>query len=176
MRIRSQIATRIILVGFVALFVIFFSRPHGVSHAPSLGEQVPGFNLKKDTGEPVTISDFRGKILVLNFWASWCAPCLDELPSLNRLSERYADKGVQVVGISVDEDPDAYRNFLTKNRISFLTLRNHTRSVSEQYGTYKLPETYIISRDGRLLNKIIGGTDWTDREMLTYFDGLVGGS
>jgi cytochrome c biogenesis protein CcmG/thiol:disulfide interchange protein DsbE len=173
---RSEFAAKIMLLGFVALFVVFFSRPHGGNRAPKLGEAVPGFSLPQDEGKAVNLADYRGKILVLNFWATWCPPCIDEMPSLNRLAERYSAKGLQVVAVSLDEDPDAYRAFLAKNKIAFLTVRNPSRVVSEEYGTFKLPESYIISRDGRLLNKIIGAADWTNQEMISYFEGLLAGS
>jgi cytochrome c biogenesis protein CcmG/thiol:disulfide interchange protein DsbE len=173
---RRELAAKLTLIGFVLLFVYFFVRPHGAGRAVSLGEQVPNFTLSSETGQTVNLSDFRGKVVVLNFWASWCGPCVDELPSLNRLAERYAPKGVQVIGVSVDEDPEQYHNFLLKHGVTFLTLRNPNKSISERWGTYKLPESYIISRDGHLLNKVIGGTDWGDHEMTSYFDNLVGGS
>ena len=171
MTLNRAISAKIVLLGFVALFVIFFSRPHG--RPPALGELAPNFTLAKDNGQAVNLTDFKGKIVVLNFWATWCEPCVEEVPSLNHLADRYAGKGVVVLGVSVDEDPDAYRSFLVKHQISFLTLRNPSRTISEQYGTFKLPESYIIGRDGRLLQKVIGGTDWTDQQMLSYFDGLV---
>ena len=175
MTARSEVAAKLILLGFVALFVIFFSQPHG-TRAPKLGELAPNFTLQKDDGKPLNLTDLRGKIVVLNFWATWCGPCVDEVPSLNKFAEHFADKGVQVLGVSVDEDPDAYKSFVAKYKVSFLTLRNASRSVSESYGTYKLPESYIISRDGRLKQKIIGATNWTSQEMLTYIEGLVAGS
>jgi cytochrome c biogenesis protein CcmG, thiol:disulfide interchange protein DsbE len=172
---RRELAAKLTLLGFVALFVIFFSRPHG-TRIPKLGELAPAFALQKDDGRPLRLGDYRGKIVVLNFWATWCPPCIDEMPSLNRFAERYAEKGVQVLGVSVDEDPDAYRSFLAKNKISFLTLRNPSRTVSESYGTYKLPESFIISRDGHLLQKVIGAANWTDSQMISYMDSLVPGS
>lgn len=172
---RSELAAKLTLLGFVALFVIFFSRPHG-NRPVKLGELAPNFTLQKDDGKPLSLSDFRGKIVVVNFWATWCGPCVDEVPSLNKFAERFADKGVQVLGVSVDEDPEAYRNFLSKYKVSFLTLRNASRTVSESYGTYKLPESYIISRDGRVLQKVIGATNWTNQEMVNYVEGLVNGS
>lgn len=172
---RNEYAAKLILIGFVALFVIFFSLPRG-AHTPKLGELVPSFSLLKDDGKPLTLADYRGKILVLNFWASWCAPCVDEVPSLNQFAQRYSGKGVEVLGVSWDEDPDAYRSFLTKYKFSFLTLRNPSRSLGEQYGTIKIPESYIISRDGHLLQKVIGGANWTDPKMISYIDGLVAGS
>ncbi len=172
---RSELAAKLTLLGFVALFVIFFSQPHGI-RVPKLGELAPAFTLHKDDGKPLNLADYRGKIVVLNFWATWCPPCIDEMPSLNNFAERYAGKGVEVVGVSVDEDPDAYKSFLAKNKISFLTLRNPSRTVSESYGTYKLPESFIISRDGHLMQKVIGAANWTDPKMISYIDGLVPGS
>ena len=175
MTARGEIAAKLTLLGFVALFVIFFSRPHGAK-APKLGEQVPDFTLQTDDGKPLKLTDFRGKIVVLNFWASWCGPCVDEIPSLNSFADQFADKGVTVLGISVDEDPEAYKNFLAKYKVTFLTVRNANRTVSETYGTFKLPESYIISRDGRLRHKVIGPTNWTSPQMLSYVQSLVGGS
>jgi peroxiredoxin len=78
-----------------------------------------------------------------------------------------------VLGISLDEDADAYSKFLVDYQIKFLTLRNPSHSVSELYGTFKLPETYIISRDGHLLNKVIGAADWSSQEMFSYIDTLL---
>lgn len=175
MTARGEVAAKLILLGFVALFVIFFSRPHGTK-APKLGEVVPNFTLQKDDGKPLNLTDYRGKILVLNFWASWCGPCVDEIPSLNTFADQFADKGVQVLGVSVDEDPEAYMSFLSKYKVTFPTVRNGNRTVSETYGTFKLPETYIISRDGRLRHKVIGPTNWTSTEMVNYVQSLVAGS
>jgi len=173
---RQEMTAKFTLVGFVLFFVLFFTRPQGQFRAIGLGEQVPSFTLRKDDGQVASLNDFRGQILVLNFWASWCGPCIDELPSLKAFAARYADKGVVVVGVSLDEDPDAYKEFLTKFQINFLNMRNPSRSVSDLYGTFKLPETYIISRDGHLLNKIIGPTDWASQQMLGYIDSLLAAS
>src|SRR5258706_15632758 len=99
-----RIGWKIILLGFVILFVIFFSRTHG-GRAPSLGESVPDFSLAKDRGGALRLADYHGKIVVLNFWATWCPPCIDELPSLKQFAEKYSGKGVEVLGVSLDEDP-----------------------------------------------------------------------
>ena len=172
---RGEFAAKIGLLGFVTLFVIFFSRPHGQFSAPRLGETVPNFTLRKEDGQVVALADFRGKVVVLNFWATWCGPCIEEMPSLNRLTQKYADKGLFVLAVSLDEDPEAYEQFLSKNKIAFLTLRDPARNTSERYGTFKLPESYVISREGRLLNKIIGAADWMSQEMTSYFDSLLAG-
>ena len=173
---RQEIAAKFTLIGFVLFFVLFFTRPQGQFRAVGLGQQVPNFTLRQDDGQVTSLLDFRGKIVVLNFWASWCGPCVDEVPSLKQFAERYADKGVSIIGVSLDEDPEAYKEFLVKYQINFLNLRNPSHSVSEMYGTFKLPETYIISRDGHLLNKIIGPTDWASPQMLSYIDSLLAAS
>jgi cytochrome c biogenesis protein CcmG, thiol:disulfide interchange protein DsbE len=173
---RQETAAKFTLMGFVLLFVLFFSRQPGGQHAVGLGEVVPDFTLQNDDGQPVSLLDFRGKIVVLNIWASWCVPCVDELPSLKTFANRYADRDVVVLGISRDTDPDAYKEFLNRFQIQFVSLRDASNSVGELYGTYQLPETYIISRDGHLLNKIIGPTDWSSGQMLEYFDTLLASS
>ena len=173
MTARQETIAKIGLLGFVTFFMLFFWRPPGPNRVLALGDEAPDFSLRHDDGQVVALADFRGKIVVVNFWATWCPPCIEEMPSLNRLSEKYADRGVAVVAISVDEDREAYREFLAKNQIHFLTLRDSSRRTSEQYGTYKLPESYILNREGRLLNKIIGAANWSSPSMLSYFDGLL---
>src|SRR5215831_3855449 len=78
------------------------------------GDDAPGFTVRTDSGQTVSAPNFGGKVLVLNFWASWCPPCVEETPSLSRFAAQYADKGVVVLAVSVDRDANAYRNFLDK--------------------------------------------------------------
>src|SRR5258706_15995792 len=100
---RKKIPSQIILSGLVLLLVFFslsFLKHHGASGV-ALGESAPNFTLTKDGGGAVSLADHQGKIVVLNFWASWCPPCIDELPSLKRFAERYSGKGVEVLGVSL---------------------------------------------------------------------------
>jgi peroxiredoxin len=170
---RHHNAAKLLLLGFVVLFVVFFSRRDGPTRAVALGDPAPGFTLTGDDGQPVSLTDFQGKIVVLNFWASWCGPCVDEMPSLKRFTQHYAGRDVVVVAISHDQDPDAYKKFLADHQINFLTLRNAPPKVAETYGTYVLPETYIINRDGRVVRKIIGPLDWSSPQILEYIDSLL---
>ena len=176
MTARKEMSAKLGLLAFVLVFVVFFSRPQGQCRAVALGDMVPDFSLRRDDGQAVALQDYRGKVVVLNFWASWCGPCVDELPSLMHFSERYKDKGVQVIGVSLDEDPDAYAEFLVVHQINFLTLRDPSHRVAESYGTFKLPETYIISGQGTLLNKIVGAADWSSQQFSTYMDSLLASS
>ena len=113
---------------------------------------------------------------MLNFWATWCPPCVDEAPSLNRLQERIAGRGGVILGISIDEDPDAYAKFLRDFSVPFPTGREPTRKLMHDYGTEMIPETYIIDRRGKLARKVIGPQQWDSPEMLAYFDALLGQS
>jgi cytochrome c biogenesis protein CcmG, thiol:disulfide interchange protein DsbE len=135
------------------------------------GDTAPGFSITADNGRSVSMPHFGGRVLVLNFWASWCAPCVEETPSLSRLAQQYADKGVVVLGVSVDQNEASYRTFLQKYQPAFLTTRE--RNLHAEFGTFMYPETYIIGPDGKVLRKIAEGADWTDPNMIRYFDGLL---
>ena len=177
MTARGQTIAKTVLLTLVLAMVLFFTKPWEETVRPvGLGEEVPLFTLPGDDGKLVSLSDFRGKIVVLNFWASWCVPCVDEMPSLRRFAAQYEPKGVQVLAVSWDEDPVAYKEFLKKYQINFLTVRDGSHKSGQRYGTFQLPETYIISRDGHLLNKIIGPTDWNAQQMTSYMDSLVSSS
>src|SRR5215470_4888331 len=98
------------------------------------GDSAPEFTITTDNGRTVSVPNFGGKLLVLNFWASWCPPCVEETPSLSRFAQQFADKGVVVLGVSVDKDEKAYRAFLDRFRPAFLTVRE--MKTHEDYGTF----------------------------------------
>src|ERR1051326_9181346 len=122
------------------------------------GDTAPGFTITADNGRTVSVPNFGGKVLVLNFWASWCPPCEQETPSLSAFAADNAKKGVVVLGISVDKDEKAYRSFLQKFQPAFQTARDLT--IHEDYGTFMYPETYIIDANGRVVKKIVEVADW----------------
>jgi thiol-disulfide isomerase/thioredoxin len=136
------------------------------------GGEAPQFAITTDQGERITPASFGGKLLVLNFWATWCAPCVQEIPSLNIFQQRYAGKGVVVVAISVDKNPDKYKTFLEKIPVSFATARDPNADISAQYGTFQYPETYLI-KDGRVLRKYANAEDWTSDQITNYVQGLL---
>ena len=141
------------------------------THPPGIGKPAPNFTVK-DADRTVTLSDFRGKVVVLNFWATWCPPCVDETPSLVELQQRLKNKGVVVLGVSWDEDPDAYYKFLKDHNIDFLTVRDPAQNSSRLYGTVKIPETYIIDRKGIVRRKFISDVDWMRPDIIRYLSQL----
>src|SRR5262249_22245254 len=138
-----------------------------------VGDSAPDFSITADNGRTITLSNFGGKLLVLNFWATWCPPCIEELPSLDGFQNHFAKSGVVVLGISIDKDEKAYHDFLAKAHVSFLTARDPDRKINTDYGTIKVPETYIIDRQGKVLRKIISNADWMNERMLKDVESLL---
>jgi thiol-disulfide isomerase/thioredoxin len=155
-----------LLVAFV--YVIYLAIHQNVVDA---GDKAPSFKIRADNGRVVSVPNFGGKLLVLNFWASWCGPCVEETPSLTEFARQYASKGVVVLGISVDQNDKAYRAFLQKYSPGFLTARD--LKVHEDYGTFMYPETYIIDSKGKVLLKIAEAADWTDPKLTEKVNSLL---
>jgi cytochrome c biogenesis protein CcmG, thiol:disulfide interchange protein DsbE len=137
------------------------------------GDRAPGFSVETDGGRTITPKDFGGRLLVLNFWATWCPPCVEEMPSLDSFQRELAQDGVVVLGISVDRAEGPYKQFLQRTRVSFQTVRDPEAGISSKYGTYRYPETYIINAEGKVVQKIIGPTDWMDPAMLNQVRSLL---
>jgi peroxiredoxin len=138
-----------------------------------VGDSAPGFKITTASGKSVTPKEFGGRVLVLNFWASWCPPCKEETPSMNQMAQTLGPKGLVVLGISVDENPDAYQRFLASERVVFETALDATAEISANYGTFKYPETYVIGRDGKVLRKYIGPRDWSSPDLLRDLESLL---
>jgi peroxiredoxin len=158
-----QVSIGVLLAAFV--YVIFVSL---YEHIVVVGDTAPDFSITADNGQTVTRTNFGGKLLVLNFWATWCAPCIEELPSLDEFQRQFANSGVVVLGVSMDKDEKLYKRFLSRVNVSFLTARDPANKINAEYGTLKFPETYIINSDGKVLMKIINSTNWVDEKMLRY--------
>ncbi len=160
-----------ICIGLLTIALVYTIYAGIYERVIAAGDSAPDFTVKTDSGRTVSMSNFGGKVLVLNFWASWCPPCVEETPSLSRFAQEYAGKGVVVLGLSVDQDEKAYREFLRKYQPAFLTARNS--QVHEDYGTYMYPETYIINAQGKVLKKIAEPADWMAPGVTQYIDSLL---
>jgi cytochrome c biogenesis protein CcmG/thiol:disulfide interchange protein DsbE len=159
-----------VLPGILTLFLaltLTLAGCYGGSRPPHVGSSAPDFTVQ-DGDRKVSLDEFRGKILVLNFWATWCPPCVDEMPSLAQMQQKMKGKGVRVLAISVDVDQSAYQTFLTSYKVDLLTVRDPAQKSNNLYGTFKFPETYIIDRQGVLRRKFVGPIDWGQPEIVEY--------
>jgi thiol-disulfide isomerase/thioredoxin len=135
------------------------------SHPGNIDKPAAQFVVNDGT-RTVDLSKLRGHVVVLNLWATFCVPCIEELPSLLALQKQMPD--VAVVAVSMDQDPDIYRRFLIKYHVDLLTVRDADQRVNALYGTQQIPETYIIDKQGMLRRKFIGAQDWTSSEITSY--------
>jgi cytochrome c biogenesis protein CcmG, thiol:disulfide interchange protein DsbE len=138
-------------------------------HPASIGARAPQFTVSDGT-RTVDLANLRGRTVVLNFWATWCVPCIEEVPSLVALQHRMPQ--VTVIAISEDEDASAYGQFLTANNVDFVTVRDPSARVRKMYGTIKIPETYVIDSGGTLRRKFVSAQNWTSPEILDYLGKL----
>jgi cytochrome c biogenesis protein CcmG, thiol:disulfide interchange protein DsbE len=127
------------------------------------GDSAPGFSVKTDRGRLMSPKDFGGRVLVLNFWATWCKGCLEEFAGLNQFAAETAKDGVVVLGVSVDKNQQQYQRFLASTQPSFETSRDPEADISANYGTFLFPETYVIDHNGKVVKKVIGAIeDWNE--------------
>jgi len=139
-------------------------------HPGSIGDAAPNFTVHQGA-QTVSLDQYRGKIVVLNFWASWCGPCLEEFPSLVQLQKDMPN--IVVLAVAFQTDEPSYRQYLIDNNLSGITtIDDVTNHASDVFGTYRPPESYIIDRKGIIRRKVIGPMDWTDPEMLDFLRNL----
>jgi peroxiredoxin len=139
-------------------------------HVRLIGSSAPDFTVK-DSDRTVRLQDLRGKIVILNFWTTWCPPCIEEMPSLSRLQKQMGST-VTVLAVSTDDDNDAYHKFLKKYDIQFLTVNDPQKKSSDLYGTTAQPETFIIDPSGVVRRKFIGPVNWTSTDIVDYLQKL----
>jgi len=153
------------------LLTVLLAGCYSGSRPPHIGSNAPDFTVQ-DSDRKITLSELRGKVVVLNFWATWCAPCVEELPSLVNLQQKMRNKGITVLAVSVDQDESLYRRFVQDHNVNLLTVRDANQKSNNLYGTFKFPETYIIDRNGVMRRKFIGPVDWATPEVVDFLSKL----
>ena len=178
MRILRKIAAWGVLAVVIGVVVLFAMPTYRQGEASIAGTTARDFSVDI-AGKPGHLTDLKGKVVILNFWATWCPPCVEETPALNRLQKYIESRNGVILGVAADEDPAAYEKFLREQGVIFPTYRdpltrdNHS-PIAQSYGTLMYPETYVIDRRGKIARKFVGFQQWDSPDMLAYFDSLLG--
>ena len=126
-----------------------------------LNQTAPNFSLSDAQGKFISLDSLRGQVVLLNFWATWCGPCQEEMPSIEALYQKYRDRGFTVLAVSVDEEGwEAIHAFLKRLPLSFMIVSDQDQSVGDLYKSLRIPETYVIDRDGKIVDKFVGPQDY----------------
>ena len=147
-------------IAAVAIGMIFL----GDSHVPApvgRGSVAPDFALERLGGGEISLAGLRGQVVLVNFWATWCKPCEDEMPSMERLYRSLEGSGFELVAVSVDEDPALVESFRERMAISFPIALDPSQEVSRRYQTTGFPESLLVDRDGTVLERYVGPRDWS---------------
>jgi cytochrome c biogenesis protein CcmG, thiol:disulfide interchange protein DsbE len=139
------------------------------SHPDYTGQLAPDFTVSDGTST-VHLASYRGQIVLLNFWATWCAPCIQEMPGLVALHHDRPD--LAILAVSVDQDEDEYTRYIARRHIDLITVRDPNKSAANLYHTEGWPETYIIDRKGIIRRKLVGDPDWSNPEIRSYLNSL----
>lgn len=160
------------LILLAAVSIWYVSK--GYNSGPKEGSKAPDFSLKNSQGDSLSISQYNNQVILINFWATWCAPCVSEMASLDRLYQKYKDRGFVVLAISVDEDGwKPIDEFLKKIPVTFPILLDLDYKVADLYGTYRVPESYLIDKKGNIAEKILGAQEWDSPEMSSKLEKIL---
>lgn len=166
------------LLGVVSLFLVSCGSDTAQKSAATveLDTEAPDFSLIDSSGKMVTLSDLRGKVVLLNFWATWCPPCKAEMPSMEKLFQTLKEDGFVLLAVNIEPNGrQTVPGFLAQNPHSFPVLFDDQGTVHTQYGVFQFPESFIIRKDGTVDDKVIGAIDWAHPETVAYFRSLLKG-
>jgi peroxiredoxin len=131
------------------------------------------FQLEDLKGKTVSLRDFRGKIILLNFWATWCKPCVAEMEDIEKLHRKYKDRDFAVLTINFGENIQKVKNFVTENKLTLTVLLDPEKEVSRRYRTFALPTSYLVDKNGYLLAGTMGTPDWKSKDFQTLLESLL---
>lgn len=156
------------LVFFIAVYI--FLQPSVKKGIPA-----PDFRLPDLNGQEVTLSQFRGKVVFLNFWATWCPPCIEEIPSINALQKKVQSNDFVILVVNIDQtDRENIKKFVDSRGLDFRVLLDPKSDVSaSKYGITGVPETFLIDRNGIVLERYIGPKNWTEEAFITYLNKIL---
>ncbi len=163
---------RLIYIPFVMIAaVLLFAQCDSTS---TKSVPAPNFRFPDLDGKYVSLDDYRGKVVLVNIWATWCPPCVAETPALEKLNNMFRDDDFKLLAVSIDESGErVVEQFMKKHNLTFPVLVDPNRSIMKLYGATAVPESFIVRKDGIIDRKVIGAIDWSDPKMIEYFRKLI---
>lgn len=171
---------RLLAIALLIFLAICFS---GCSESPSqapsggppaVGQAAPDFTLMGLDGKAYTLSALRGKVVIVNFWATWCPPCRAEMPSMEQLYRELSDEGLMLLAVNIEKDGrQTVPKFLANSPHSFPILVDENEELQQRYGVYKFPESFVIRKNGMIDDKVVGAIDWAHPQTIAYFRDLL---
>ena len=178
-RKNTQLLLTILFVFIACVFLIVFLRKERDSTLKTAepiqpGLEMPNFTFPDINGKEVSLSDHRGKVVLVNVWATWCPPCRQEMPSMQSLYEKFKGENFEILAVSIDsEGREAVAPFMRKMNLTFPALLDPGETIRSLYGITGVPESFIIDKQGILVQKIIGPINWATPEVFFFFKDLI---
>lgn len=174
----KSVAILLLIVVMLGIFVLLQGKDSlfNLSNQPRIktGLPAPDFTFPGLDGKMVSLSDYKGKVVLLNIWATWCPPCVEEMPSMQRLNKELGGEDFKILAVSIDgSGADAVAPFMKKYRLGFPALLNPDGTVQTLYATTGIPESFIIDKEGILVQKVIGAKDWAAPETIRFIRDLI---
>ena len=166
----------VLLVAIPIIFITLKEKDSGSRFKMPLqeGKPAPDFTFSDLDGRQVSLSDFRGKVVLVNIWATWCPPCRDEMPSMQKLYERFKGEHFEILAVSIDADGrEAVAPFMQQMNLTFPALLDPEEKIRSLYAITGVPESFIIDRNGILVQKVIGPRDWAAPKVFSFFENLL---
>jgi len=167
-------ATRRWLLATVAVAAIVSPLSAGELKRWTGEPRAPAIDLLRTDGTPLSLAELRGKVVLVNFWATWCAPCVTEMPALQQLRDALGPQGLEVLAVNFQEGPARIDAFVQKLGLSLPVVRDTDGSVAKAWNARIFPASYVVDRSGRIRYGLIGGADWTSPELLSAIRELLG--
>ena len=177
---RKLIQIFLVLIGLLSLLGIYFIFFGGNRPGPDLDFKykdvaAQDFSLPTLRGDYLKLSDYRGKVVFLNIWATWCPPCRDEMPSMESLYQKLKGRDFELLAVSIDREGEkVVRPFAAKYGLTFPVLLDPDSKTYRLYGLTGVPESFVVDKNGVVIHKVIGPQDWMGKEWLEYFDRIIG--
>jgi peroxiredoxin len=144
-----------------------------ILEGPRVGFRAPGFSVPALDGRSLSLADYRGQVVMINFWATWCVPCRVEMPSMENLYERYGGRGFEILAVSGGEGPNVVQPFIKNLKLSFPILLDERFEVHEKYEVSAIPSTFLVDKGGVVTHRFFGAVDWNDDQFKELIGKLI---